>query len=234
MPMISLLSAHGDQRDAGADAAHADRPGRRASARVRVDQGGRGHLLRAGPAPHRDAVRRAGTPPAAGLGRGHRRGGRRREAPALLRADGGRGRGAGGGDAPAAGDRQGGEPPSAAEGGHGVRSMFRLVIRLYPAAHRAAYEDEIMSTVRDSLESQGRLGVLWELADLTVHALRERTRLTATSAVGAVATAAAPLAAGSAVALSLVFLAFAEWAGGQGGRGFGPFATLGAIPYLVW
>jgi hypothetical protein len=32
----------------------------------------------------------------------------------------------------------------------------------------------------------------------------------------------------------MVFLAFAEWAGGQGGRGFGPFATLGAIPYLVW
>jgi hypothetical protein len=112
-----------------------------------------------------------------------------------------------------------------------VRSMFRLVIRLYPAAHRAAHGDEIMSTARDSLESQGPLGVLRELADLTVHALRERTRLTATSAVGAVATAAAPLAAGSAVALSLVFLAFAEWTSGGLGH---PFATLGAIPYLAW
>lgn len=117
--------------------------------------------------------------------------------------------------------------------------LFRLVVGLYPAAHRAAHEDEIISTARDSLESQGRLGALRELADLTVHALRERTRLTATSAVGAVAAAAAPLAAGSAVALSLVFLAFAEWTRGRAarpthGHGFGPFATLGAIPYLVW
>lgn len=119
--------------------------------------------------------------------------------------------------------------------------LFRLVIRLYPAAHRAAHEAEIVSTARDSLESQGRAGALRELADLAVHALRERTRLTATSGVGAVAAVAAPLAAGSAVALSLVFLSFAERTRRPAGyahafhwRGFGPFATAGALPYLVW
>ncbi|MCO6010746.1 hypothetical protein NE236_37885 [Actinoallomurus purpureus] len=117
--------------------------------------------------------------------------------------------------------------------------LFRLIIRLYPAAYRTAHEAETVSTARESLASQGRVGATRELADLTVHALRERTRLTATSAVGAVAAVAAPLAAGSAVALSLVFTAFAEWTKRRAGNsqpahGFGPFATLGAIPYLIW
>lgn len=116
--------------------------------------------------------------------------------------------------------------------------LIRLIIRLYPVAYRTEHQEEILSTVRDSLSSLRRGGAALELADLAGQAFRERVRLTATSMAGAVLATAAPLAAGSAIALSLVFLVFAELSRepiqSVGWRTFGPFATLGPIAYLAW
>ncbi|MFF5263910.1 hypothetical protein ACFY4C_33710 [Actinomadura viridis] len=119
--------------------------------------------------------------------------------------------------------------------------LLRTIVRLYPSSGGGSPHEEVISTARDTLASEGRAGAVRELADLAVHAFRARTGLDATSSPGAVAATAAPLAQASAIALSGIFLLFAEWAWysfpitfPEFRTSLGPFSTLGPIAYVAW
>ncbi|MFC0040255.1 hypothetical protein [Actinomadura rayongensis] len=116
-----------------------------------------------------------------------------------------------------------------------------LVVRLYRPSARDGRHAEIVSTVRDALDGQGRMGAARELADLAAHGVRHRMGLTASSPAGRTLAAAAPLAVASGVALSALFLLCAEWdwrpptlPDPDPPNRIGPFATLGPLVYLPW
>ncbi|MER5782331.1 hypothetical protein ABT104_11495 [Streptomyces mobaraensis] len=72
--------------------------------------------------------------------------------------------------------------------------MIDVLVRLYPAAYRAAYGQEIVDVHREMTAGMPCVARLRADADLAAHALRVRTRLDSASSAGRLFALAAPFA----------------------------------------
>ena len=116
------------------------------------------------------------------------------------------------------------------------RRLHRM-LRAYPAAYRAGKGSEIISTVLDASDAQGRVHRR-DLVDLVTHGVRMRLGLSADRFGGRVMDEAALPGLFMGAGLSVFLFIWGEWlpvaSSPYSTVRFGPFLTVGPVIYLAW